>query len=201
MSSGAPTRPSTRPRRTAATRSSSAPTDAWPLAAEVDVGGEATGEGRDQLDRRLDVAEVDDLHRRVHVAERDRYEAGGDARARDLDRVGIRAGAAPAGGDRVLDAGLLGRLDEQLEDLWREGRAAADHRARAERVAADLLLVDAGCVGAVGDVNGDRQVGLQLEGRGAGAEQADLLLHRGDRGQAGAAQRALLVDAAQGLER
>ena len=47
-------------------------------------------------------------------------------------------------------------------------------------MAADLLLVDAGSVGRVGDVDGDRDVGAQLEGRGAGAEQADLLLHRGD---------------------
>ena len=43
-----------------------------------------------------------------------------------------------------------------------------------------LLLVDAGGVGRVGDVDGDRDVGAQLEGRGAGAEQADLLLHGGD---------------------
>ncbi len=82
--------------------------------------------------------------------------------------------------------GLLGGLDQQLEDLRREGRAAADHRAGAERVAADLLLVDAGGVGGVGDVDGDRQVGLHLEGRGAGAEEADLLLDGGDRGEAGA---------------
>ena len=52
-------------------------------------------------------------------------------------------------------------------------------------MAADLLLVDARGVGGVGDVDGDRQVGLHREGRGAGAEQADLLLHRGDRGEAG----------------
>jgi diguanylate cyclase (GGDEF)-like protein len=40
-------------------------------AAEVDVGVEARGEGGDQLDGRLDVAEVDQLDRRVHVAKRD----------------------------------------------------------------------------------------------------------------------------------
>ena len=99
--------------------------------------------------------------------------------------VGVGAGAAAAGADRVLDARLLGGLDQQLEDLGREGRAAADHRAGAERVAADLLLVDPGGVGGVGDVDGDREVGPDLEGGGAGAEEADLLLHGGDRGEAG----------------
>ena len=134
----APTRRSTRPRLAAATRSRSARTDA--SAAEVDVAVEAGGEGGDQLDGRLEVAEVDHLDRRVHVAQGDRDEPGRDPRAGDLDRVGVGAGAAPAGADRVLDPGLLGGLDQQLEDLRREGRAAADRRARAERVAADLLL-------------------------------------------------------------
>ena len=69
----------------------------------------------------------------------------------------------------------------------------------AERVAAELLLVDAGGVGGVGDVDDDRQVGLDREGRGAGAEEADLLLDGGDRGEA-ALQRAALVAAAQRLE-
>ena len=41
-------------------------------AREVEVGVERLGEARDQLDRRLEVAEVDHLDRRVHVAQRDR---------------------------------------------------------------------------------------------------------------------------------
>ena len=80
---------------------------------------------------------------------------------------------------------VLGRLDQQLEDLRREGRAAPDHRPGAERMAADLLLVDARGVGGMGDVDRDGEVGPHLEGRGAGAEEADLLLDRGDRGEAG----------------
>ena len=52
----------------------------------------------------------------------------------------------------------LGRLAEQLEDLRGEGRAAADHRARPERMAAELLLLHAGGVGGVGDVDRERQV-------------------------------------------
>ena len=103
--------------------------------------------------------------------------------AGDLEDVGVGAGAAAAGADRVLDPLRLGGLDQQLEDLGREGGAAADHRAGAERVAADLLLVDPGGVGRVGDVDGDRDVGADLEGGGAGAEQADLLLHGGDGGE------------------
>ena len=54
-----------------------------------------------------------------------------------------------------------------------------------------FLLVDTGRVGRVGDVDGDRDVGTQLEGRGAGAEQADLLLHRGDAGHRAARAGAL----------
>ena len=56
-------------------------------------------------------------------------------------------------------------------------------------MAADLLLVDARGVGRVGDVDGDRDVGPDLEGRGAGAEQADLLLDRGDGGEGAASSR------------
>ena len=65
-------------------------------------------------------------------------------RAGDLDAVGVGAGAScPVAPSGVLDPRLLGGLDEQLEDLRREGGAADDHRAGAERVAAQLLLVDA----------------------------------------------------------
>ena len=81
-----------------------------------------------------------------------------------------------------------------------EGRAAADHRAGAERVAADLLLLDAGGVGGVGDVDDDRDRRLQQVGGGAGAVDADLLLDRGDAGDAGRVA-AALVAATRDLER
>ncbi len=150
-------------------------------ATQVPVAAEALAEGGQQLHRRLDVAQVDHLDRRVHVAERDRDDAGGDPGAGDLEDVGVGAGAAAAGADRVVDALRLGGLDQQLEDLGGEGGAAADRRAGAEGVAADLLLVDPGRVGGVGDVDRDRDVGPDLEGGGAGAEEADLLLDGGDR--------------------
>ena len=69
-----------------------------------------------------------------------------------------------------------------------------------KRVAADLLLVDPGRVGGVGDVDGDRDVGAELEGGGAGAEEADLLLHGGDGGHRAAGPVALGA-AAQALQR
>ena len=100
-------------------------------------------------------------------------------------RVGVGSGRVAGGADRVLDPRLLGGLDQQLEDLGREGCAAVDHRARPERVGAQLLLVDPRGVGGMGDVDDDGEVGLDREGRGAGAEEADLLLHGGDRGKAG----------------
>src|SRR5258707_12934396 len=153
------------------------------LPAEVDVGAEPRRERREQLDGRLDVSQVDHLDRRVHVAERDRDEAGGDARAGNLHGVGVGTGAAPAGADRVLDALRLGGLDQQLEDLGGEGGAAADRGAGAERVATDLLLVDPGSVGRGGDVAGAGDAGPHLEGGGAGAQEADLLPPRGDGGE------------------
>src|SRR5436853_775946 len=184
-----PTPPTTSP-------SSPPPRD---LAAEVPVAAEPLAEGGEQFHDRLDVAQVDHLDRRVHVSQRDRDEPGGDAGAGDLEDVGVGAGAAAAGADRVLDPLGLGGLDQELEDLRRESGAAADCRAGAERVAADLLLVDAGGVGGVGHIDGDRDVRPHVEGGGAGAEEADLLLHGGDGGK-GTAGAFALGAAAQALE-
>src|SRR5918994_245507 len=73
-----------------------------------------------------------ELYRRVHVAERDRDQAGRDAAAGELDRVGVGAGVAAGGLERVLDPLRLGRLDQQRGDLRAQGRSAADHGTRAE---------------------------------------------------------------------
>ena len=51
------------------------------------------GGGRDQTRAGVDVVELDELDRGVHVADRDRHEARGHARAADMDRVGIGARA------------------------------------------------------------------------------------------------------------
>jgi hypothetical protein len=56
-----------------------------------------------------------------------------------------------------------------------------------------------GASGGVGYVDGDRQIGADLEGGGASSEQPDLLLHRGDRGE-GAGELAGCVGAAQALQ-
>ena len=65
-----------------------------------DVRRQPLGERGDQLRRVLDVVELHHLDRRVHVAQRDRDEAGRDAAARDVDRVGVGAGAARRGRQR-----------------------------------------------------------------------------------------------------
>ena len=97
-------------------------------------------------------------------------------------------------------AGLLGGLDQQIEDLWRKGRAAPDRRPRSKWMAANLLLIDSRGVGGVGDIDSDCDVGPHLEGRGPGAEQADLLLDSGDGGET-SLQAAALVAAAQSFQR
>ena len=87
-------------------------------------------ERRDQLRRVLDVVELDHLDRRVHVAQRDRDDAGRDAAARDVERVGVGARVARGGADGERDALGLARLVQQLEDLRVERRAARDAPAR-----------------------------------------------------------------------
>ena len=64
-----------------------------------------------------------------------------------MERVGVRARVARRGLDGERDARLLAGRVEQLEDERVERRAAADDRAGAELVLAELLLVDARLVG------------------------------------------------------
>ena len=75
----------------------------------------------------------------------------------------------------------LGGLQQQLGDLRVQRRAALDDRARAERMAAVLALVDAGRVGGVRDVNDDRDVRARRVSERARAREGDLLLDCGDR--------------------
>ena len=126
--------------------------------------------------RVLDVVELDHLDRRVHVAQRDRDEPGRDAVARGEDRVGVGAGRARGGRERVRDLLGLGGLDQQLDDRRVERRAALDDRARAEVVRAELRLVDPRRVGRVRDVDGDREPGRSAVRGRARAAEAGLLL-------------------------
>jgi hypothetical protein len=128
----------------------------------------------------VDVLERDHLDRRVHVAQRDRDDAGRDAAARDVHRVGVRARVARRGLDRERDAGLLTRRVQELEDLRVEGGAAAEHGAGAELVRAQLLLLRARRVRGERDVHDDRDVGAERVGGRARAGERDLLLRDGD---------------------
>ena len=109
-------------------------------------------------------------------------------------------GRARRGRDGERDALRLGGLVEQLEDDRVQRRAAADHRARPEAVAAELLLLDAGGVGGEGHVDGDRDVRPQRERGRARAREGDLLLRDGGRVHV-AGRAAGLGDQARGLER
>ena len=170
------------------------------LSGEVRVGLQSLGERREQPRGVVDVLELDHLDRRVHVAQRDRDDARRDPGGGDVDGVGVGPRRPRARGHRERDALLLGRLVEQFEDDGVERRAAADHRARAEAMAAELLLVEAGSVGREGHVDRDRDVGPQRERRRARAREGDLLLGDG-RAVHVAGRAAGLGDEPRGLER
>ena len=74
--------------------------------------------------------------------------------------------------------------------LERQRRAPADHRPRAERVAAQLCFSSAPGVSVAWVTSiAERQVGLDRVGAGRRSLQADLLLDRGDRGHPALAAR------------
>ena len=93
---------------------------------EVEPGLQGRREGGDQLDRRLDVGQVDHLHRRVHVAQGDRDQPGGDPGARDLDRVRVGPRRAPGCLDAVRGVEPLGGLGREA----RRSAARASSRGR-----------------------------------------------------------------------
>ncbi len=96
-------------------RTAAARTPRGPISARTRCPARAAGERRDQPCRGVDVGERDQLDRRVHVAQRHRDQAGRHARAADVDRVGVGAGALPERLERERDPLALGGLVEQLE--------------------------------------------------------------------------------------
>ena len=74
----------------------------------------------------------------------------------------------------------LGRVAQPVEDVRIDVRPAEEDRAVAELGVAELLLVVAGRVGGVADIDGDADRRMDAVGAGGGAAQADLFLHRRD---------------------
>src|SRR5207248_4182536 len=124
------------------------------LPSEGQAGLQPPQEGDRQPNSRLDVVEVAQLDRRVHVAERDRDEPGRDAGSAQVRRVGVGHRDAAGDLDRVRDPLRLGALDQQLGDARMDDRAAEDRRPAAELVLAVLTRIGAGNVARRGHVGG-----------------------------------------------
>ena len=85
--------------------------------------------------------------------------------------------------DRERDVLGLGSLPEESRHDRGKGGAPSDYGSGSEWVGTDLSLVYPGGIGRMGHVDGDRDVRSNLEGRGAGTEQAYFLLDRGNCGK------------------
>src|SRR3954469_4785673 len=146
------------------------------LASEVEPGLEPLGEGRDELDGGLDVVQRDDLAGRVDVPRRQRDQPRRHAGAAGVGGVHVGVRVAGRDVDGVGDLLGLGGLDQQLEDLRVDRRAAVDDRPAAELGLAVDLRVALGNVGRAGHVDGERDLRLEREdARTRPAEVADLL--------------------------
>ena len=89
---------------------------------------------------------------------RERDQPGRDPGAARVRRVHVRVRVAGRDVDGVADPLRLGRLDEQLEDLRVDRRAAVDDRAAAELGLAVDLRVAVGDVGRAGHVDRERDL-------------------------------------------
>ena len=122
----------------------------------------------------------DHLDRRVHVAQRHRDEAGGDARAAEVDRVGVGAGAAAERLDRERD--LLVPPPPRAAARRPAGGAVVPRAITGPEPSVCLVIspeLDPRLVGGERDVDDDRHVGLVRERAGPRAREGRLLLgHR-----------------------
>ena len=109
----------------------------------------------DQLGRDLDVVQRDQLDRRVHVAQGHRHQPGGDPGAAGVNGIGVGAGPAAQRLDGELDLLLLGDVVQQVRHLRVKRGPAGDHRPRPQRVLGDRPQLDAGLIGGVGHVDDD----------------------------------------------
>src|SRR5690606_28534026 len=152
-----------------------------PGRSEVSViaGFERAGELDEQPHAAFYVLQIDQLAGRVHVAQRDADQAGGDAAAARLDGAGVGAGRARVGLELVGDAEFLGGLHEPGVNPRVDVGAPADDGAAAELGLAVFAVVAVGVVSGVADIDGERDVRVDRIGRGDGAARADFLLGGG----------------------
>src|SRR5215211_6038594 len=155
------------------------------LANEVRILVEGLHVGGDQARAVLQVLQVHDLVRRVHVAigardEPRRYPGPGE-----VDGVGVGSGRARVALQSVGDLLRLSGGDEAVGDGGAQDGGPGDHGTTPEGVVAMLVLGDARGICRVGHVHGYRGVGIEAEGGAARAVEPDLLLHARHRNHLG----------------
>ena len=130
-------------------------------------------ERRDQPRGGVDVVDRDELDRRVHVAQRNRDEPGRDARAAQVDRVGVGARPAAERLDRERD--LLAARPARRAARTPAGAGSCPRAITGPDPSLCSVIVaelDPRLVGREGHVDDDRHVRLVREGAGPGAGEA-----------------------------
>src|SRR4029077_118727 len=99
--------------------------------------------------------------------------------AAELDDVGVGAGGARGAPNLNGNFLALGCLLQALENAWINVWSTEESRTGPHLGLAYLLLVVAGRVRGVADIDGNSDGRMDAIGAGGGAAQADLLLNRG----------------------
>ena len=119
--------------------------------------------------------------RRVHVAAGHRYEPGGDARAADVERVGVGARAAAERLQGEVDLDSPPRIRTAARTPAGGGPCHARSRGRTRACARSTRRARPGLVGGKRHVDDDGHPGSLGEGARSGAGQPGLLLGHGQR--------------------
>ena len=119
----------------------------------------------------------------MHVAKRDRYEAGGDSAAGHLNGSSICASRSRVAFELVGDVTFLGSLDQFIEydgiDVW----TASNDRSCSQFGFPELALVAIRMIRAVANIHGDCEIRIYTIARCSGTSDADFFLggaHRYD---------------------
>src|SRR5579871_2999380 len=126
----------------------------------------------------VEVVEMNHLDRTVHVAIGNAHKSRSDTFSCQLNGVSIRSSSAGRAAHLDRNLALFGRFLQSLQHARIDIRATEQYRTVAQSDIAQLLLVVAGCVRGVRDIDGDTHGWMDSVTARRRAAQPDLFLHR-----------------------